>query len=162
MSDEILCLDSNVIIWGILKNGKTESEKQMIKKAISFLEQSFNEGKVFAISIISLSEFFVQIPDDKHNYYMDFISKHFIILPFGTDAALWASSIFKKYYGEMKSSYYNGSRGILRPDIQILASALAFGKIRLVTEDRKFQKLAEKYLSVSGIPDLPPVQDNLF
>lgn len=47
MTEELLCIDTNVMIWGILKNGKTEEEKHMIQKASSFFSNGFNEGKIF-------------------------------------------------------------------------------------------------------------------
>ena len=32
MPDELLCIDTNVMIWGILQNGKSDNEKRMIEE----------------------------------------------------------------------------------------------------------------------------------
>lgn len=161
MPDELLCIDTNVMIWGILQNGKTEKEKRMIEKASAFFENGFNEGKTFAISVITLSEFMVRIPPEERDRYIGLISQNFVLLPYSENAALKNADIFREQYSKMKSAYH-GMRGILRPDIQILASAIVFGNVKLITEDAPFRELAEKYIPVSGLPDPPPEQALLF
>ena len=165
MTEELLCIDTNVMIWGILKNGKTEEEKHMIQKASSFFSNGFNEGKIFAISVITFSEFMTGIPAEERDPFIELISKNFILLPFSENAALKCADIFREQFLKVKSAYH-GKRGILRPDIQILASAVVFGNdnsnIKLITEDKAFQELASKYISVSGLPDPPPEQVMLF
>lgn len=161
MPDELLCIDTNVMIWGILQNGKTEKEKRMIEKASVFFENGFNEGKVFGISIISFSEFMVRIPPDMRDCYIELISKNFVLLPFSEDAALKAADIFRDKYIKMRTAYH-GVRGILRQDIQILASAVVFGNVKLITEDIPLRELAESYIPVSGLPEPPAEQGLLF
>lgn len=161
MSEELLCIDTNVMIWGILQNGKTEREKRMIEKASSFFENGFNDGKIFAISVITLSEFMVRIPPEERDPYLELISKNFVLIPYSENAALKNADIFRNEYLKMKSKYH-GMRGILRPDMQILASAVVFGNVTLITEDEAFRELAEKYIPVSPIPELPPEQPPLF
>ena len=163
MAEELLCIDTNVMIWGILKNGKTEEEKHMIQKASSFFSNGFNEGKTFAISVITFSEFMTGIPAAERDPFIELISKNFILLPFSENAALKCADIFREQFPKVKSAYH-GKRGILRPDIQILASAVVFGdgNIKLITEDKAFQELAAKYISVSGLPEPPPEQAMLF
>ena len=170
MTDELLCIDTNVMLWGILKQGQTEQENRMVKKASVFFEKGFKEGKSFAISIITLSEILVNIPPEERNPFLEIISQNFIILPYSFDAAEKAADIFREQYSSMKSKYI-GKRGILRPDMHILASILAFnnstnaGKynhISLITEDKAFCALAGLYISVSGIPDPPLVQGDFF
>ena len=75
--------------------------------------------------------------------------------------ALKNADIFREEYSEMKSKYH-GMRGILSPDMQILASAVVFGNVKLITEDEPFQTLAAKYIPVSGIPEPDPVHPSLF
>lgn len=161
MSDELLCIDTNVLIWGILQNGRTEEEKRMIEKASYFFEDGFKQNKIFALSVITLSEFMVNIPSEERDQYLELISRYFVLIPFSEDAALKSADIFRDQYSKMKSAYH-GARGILRPDIQILASAIVFGNVKLITEDKPLQELAKKYIPVSGLPDLPPEQALLF
>ena len=161
MSEELLCIDTNVMIWGILRNGTTECEKCMIQKASAFFENGFNEGKTFGISVITLSEFMVRIPPEDRDPYLELISRNFVLLPYSENAALKSADIFREQYAKMKSAYH-GMRGILRPDIQILASAAVFGNVKLITEDVPFRELAAKYIPVSGLPELPPEQPSLF
>ncbi len=162
MDDEILCIDTNVAIWGLLKNGTTEKEKNMIEKAAAFLDNSFENGVHFAISIISLAEFMVSIPSEKRSSYRELISQHFMLLPYDEPAALKSADIFKEQYLKQKSAYC-GRRSILRQDIQILASAVVIRKnIRLITEDEALRKLASLYIPATGIPDPPPTQPLLL
>jgi len=149
------------MIWGILQNGKTEREKMMIQKASSFFEKGFSEGKTFAISVITLSEFMVRIPPEERDPYIELISKNFVLIPYSENAALKNADIFRDQYLKIKSKYH-GMRGILRPDMQILASAVVFGNVKLITEDGAFKELAEKYIPVSGLPEPPPEQPSLL
>ena len=123
MSDELLCIDTNVMIWGILQNGKTDLEKRMIEKASAFFDNGFAEGKTFAISVITLSEFMVKIPPDERDQYIELISKNFVLLPYSENAAMKNADIFREQYAKMKAAY-QGMRGILRPDLQTSASAV--------------------------------------
>lgn len=169
MPEELLCIDTNVMIWGILKKGQTEQEKQMIDKASLFFERSFCEGKLFAISIITLSEIMVLIPPEDRNEILEILSQYFVILPYDFKAAEKSADIFREQFSKVKSIYH-GQRGVLRPDIHILGSILAFnsnsgGKydyILLITEDKPFRKLADHYIRVQGIPDPPLEQGLLF
>lgn len=161
MTEDLLCIDTNVMIWGILRNGRTEREKEMIEKAASFFENGFKEGKIFAISVITLSEFMVRIPPEERDQYIELISGNFVLIPYSEDAALKTADIFREQYAEMKSKYH-GMRGILHADLQILASAVVFGGVKLITEDGAFRELAAKYIPVSGLPEPPPEQPLLF
>lgn len=157
MPDELLCIDTNVMIWGILQNGKTDDEKRMIEKASFFFESGFQANKTFAISVITFSELMVGIPPEDRDPYIDLISRNFVLIPFSENAALKAADIFREQRLKMKSAYH-GVRGVLRQDIQILASAVAFGNVKLITEDVAFSKLAEQYIPVCGLPEPPPEQ----
>ena len=157
MPDELLCIDTNVMIWGILQNGKSDNEKRMIEKAACFFESGFQKNKLFAISIITFSELMTGIPPEKRDPYIDLISRNFVLLPFSEDAALKAADIFREQRLKMKSSYH-GNRSILCQDIQILASAVVFGNVKLITEDVALSKLAEQYIPVCGLPEPPPEQ----
>ena len=170
MTDDLICIDTNVMLWGILKQGQTEQEKMMIEKASVFFERGFEEGKLFAISIITLSEMMVKIPRENRSQFLEIISQNFIILPYSFDAAIKDADIFREQFLKMKSKYY-GMRGILSSDMHILASILAFNNstngekynhISLITEDKAFCALAGQYISVHGIPDPPPEQGLLF
>ena len=161
MSDHISCVDTNVLIWGILQEGITEKEKEMIPKAKEFLKSEFDQGKTLAISIITLAEFMVAIPEKKRNQIHSLFLENFIILPFDYDAAIKAAEIFYQQYHTMKSSYVN-QRAIIRQDIQILASALMHDNVTLTTEDGPFMTLAEKYLQVQKIPIPASTQLALF
>ena len=161
MPDELLCIDTNVMIWGILQNGKNDVEKRMIEKAACFFESGFQDNKTFAISVITFSELMMGIPPEERDPYIDLISRNFVLIPFSENAALKAADIFREQRLKVKSSYH-GVRGILRPDIQILASAVVFGNVKLITEDVAFSKLAEQYIPVCGLPEPPPEQLPLF
>lgn len=158
MSEQIVCVDTNVMIWGILQNAKTTDDKNMSEKVQSFLDKGFKEKKIFAISIITFAEFMVKIPPEKKDNYIKIISENFIILPFSEDAALKAAEIFFLHYHTMKGTHYSGTRPVLRQDIQILASILAANANVLITEDKIFQKLSAKYITTQGIPEPPPEQ----
>ena len=116
MPEELLCIDTNVMIWGILKKGQTEQEKQMIDKASLFFERSFCEGKLFAISIVTLSEIMVLIPPEDRNEILEILSQYFVILPYDFKAAEKSADIFREQFSKVKSIYH-GQRGVLRPDI---------------------------------------------
>lgn len=86
-----MCLDTNILIWGILSNGKTPKEKEMINKTQAFLKEKFDEKCPLAISVISLAEFMVKIPNEDKNKYLEIFEQNFIILEFNKNTALKAA-----------------------------------------------------------------------
>ena len=115
-----------------------------------------------AISIVTVGEVLVCISPEEREKFIAILQKNFVILPYDLAAAKKAAEIFSEIFGKMKSSY-KGQRGLLRQDIQILASALANGNTSvIVTEDSGFKDMARHYLTVIELPDPPMTQMELF
>ena len=157
-----LFLDTNILIWGVLQSGDTPKEQEMVKKATAYLDKAAKDGMTMAISMVTVGEFLACVPQDEHEKYIALLQKGFAILPYDLAAAKMAAVIFSENFSKMKSSY-KGQRGLLRQDIQILASALAHGNISvIVTEDKGFQDMAKRYLTVNTLPEPPMTQMELF
>lgn len=157
-----LLLDTNILIWGVLQGGDTPEEREMIKKAAAYLDKAAKDGRTMAISMVTVGEFLVCVPQEEHEKYLALLQESFAILPYDLAAAQKAAVIFSKDFAKMKSSY-KGRRGLLRQDIQILASALAHGNVSvIVTEDGGFQDMAKQYLTVISLPEPPMTQMELF
>ena len=160
--EPFLFLDTNILIWGVLQSGDTPEEKAMVEKATAYLDKAVKEERPLAISMVTVGEFLACVPKEEHEKYIALLQKGFAILPYDLPAARKAAVIFSENYGRMKQSY-KGQRGLLRQDIQILASALAHGNISVImTEDGGFQDLAKRYMTVIPLPDPPMTQMELF
>ena len=157
-----LLLDTNILIWGLLQSGDTPEAQKMVEKATSYLDKAAKEGQPMAISIVTVGEVLVCISPEEREKFIAILQKNFVILPYDLAAAKKAAEIFSEIFGKMKSSY-KGQRGLLRQDIQILASALANGNTSvIVTEDSGFKDMARHYLTVIELPDPPMTQMELF
>ena len=158
----LMVLDTNILIWGVLKPDKTPEEKEMTAKATAFLDKVCADKQPLAISMITVGEFLVCVPPEKREEYANQLQKSFVILQYDLLAAMRSADICGTMFGKMKNSY-RGCRAILRQDIQILGSAMAHGNVSaIVTEDGGFQALARHYLNVIGLPDNVPEQLELF
>ena len=157
-----LLLDTNILIWGMLQSGTTPEEQEKVRKATAFLDKAEKDGQLMAISMVTVGEFLVCVPQEEHGKYIALLQESFAILPYDLAAAQKAAVIFSDDFGKMKSSY-KGQRGLLRPDIQILASALAHGNTSaIMTEDVGFKEMARKYLKVIELPEPPMTQMEMF
>jgi len=150
----IVCLDSSILAWGIDARGRTEMECRMTDKAIALLEVCRLRRLPLATSLVCFTEFLSIHSAELREALTEITQNDFALYPFDLPAAKLCAEIFYDNQSMLKSSYH-GIRGILRPDLQIVASILTHCYSPfLVTGDGPLATWASKYLPASRLNEL--------
>jgi hypothetical protein len=161
-SGELIFIDSSVFMFGKLKQGKTEEEQRMARKAEALLDHFGGQGAIFGLTVISLAEILSGIKPEDQLTWMARIKENFVIAPFNEKAVLKMAPVFQEKYSGYKNKY-DGVRPLLKDDLKILGSMLAFdGVSRFITTDTRFHSWANSYLKTELLPDPPPKQGDMF
>lgn len=146
-----VCIDNHILIWGIRKEA-TPGQEPMILRAELFLKYLDESKTTVIVPAVVIGEFLVKVPEEKHQEVQAVLEKRFQIVPYDALAAGCAAKIFREHKNS-GSSRGTVSRDILKADIQILATAVTRKVGKLYTHDGDLAKLAEKYLTVSQMPE---------
>lgn len=161
-SGELIFIDSSIFMFGKLKQGKTEEEQRMAQKAEAFLDHFGEQGATFGLTVISLAEILSRIKQDDQRMWLTRIKETFVIAPFNEKSVLKMAPVFQEKFSGYKNKYA-GVKPILKDDLKILGSMLAFDGIsRFVTTDTRFHSLANSDLKTELLPDPLLKQGSLF
>ena len=156
----VICLDTNILIWGIRKE-ITEEEKSKILKTRHFLDQIKTE-KVIIPSIVC-AELLMKVPPEEHSLV---ISKFngFMIIPVDSFVAsifaeLWYKENLSLQDGNSLHGSFEMTKHELKADLFILATAISQNCNELYTDDIKFSNLAKNHIEVKSIPSIEITQE---
>lgn len=156
---ELICLDTNIIIWGIKKQASNPQKHNIIRAEYLINKLLKNKDRVIIPSIV-VGEAAVRIdPSERTRFFMT-ISEKFQIAPFDSMAATKYPSLFLQGLQECQvqeavNGGENGKRAI-KQDCMILAIALAAGATCIYTTDTRLANRAAQHITVHGLPDVPP------
>ena len=150
----VVCLDTNVLIWMFESHRKNPAASEMTGKALTLLNFVDRHGIRLGMSGVSLAEYLSVYPRERRLELMREIESIFEVYPFDIPAAEQCADIFYSHQHALKINYH-GIRGILRPDLQIVASILTHcGKPLLITGDGPMSTWASEYLPAIKLSDL--------
>ncbi len=152
----LVAIDSQILVWGIRKEGTEEQ-----KKRANWLFQSLEEeDSQIVVPAVALSEYLTRVDSDNHKNVIASLTVRFIISPFDVKCAALAARLFADGRGLIKKGT-KGSRAVLRADAMIIASAASHGARHFYSGDAACRKLAGRVpgLIVDDLPKIPP---NLF
>ena len=149
------CLDTHVLIWGIKKQANP-TQQNMIDRAARFIQWLEKEKHTVIIPAPVLGELLMKIPVEQHQNFISQFSKNFIIAPFDAHAASQFAYIWQKT-GESYQSNNQGNSGRekIKVDCMIVAIAVAQKANVLYSEDADIIKIANGFVNVKTIPDIP-------
>jgi len=153
----LVCLDTQVIIWGI-KEQATSGQEDMVAKAKAFIESLDGDEVQALIPAMVVAELLMKIPYSLHPMVNNLFQQSFIVAPFD----LQASSIFGKIWQENKEDGLteklmeseSASRSELKTDCFIVATAVAQGAECIYSHDVKLAKYAAGHIQVREIPTI--------
>jgi len=148
----IVCIDTDVLIWGTKANtGSEQSEKCLNAKY--FFESLHKDHKTVIVPMVVLAEFLVKIPQSEHSKIMGYFEKSFIIVPIdGLTASVYAQ-IYQK--NKISTSELSKPRQAIKIDRLIVASAVAYKADILYSEDNDIPNFAKGFIPVQKIPNVP-------
>ena len=159
---KLVCLDTNVLIWGI-KGLATSGQEDMISRAKIFID-TLNDDKELTILIpsIVIAEYLLPIPHQEHANIINVFNSSFIIAPFDAFAASKFSIIWNthKPSQEVEKLVKNGfTKTELRADSMIVATAVARKAECIYSHDNGVKNFAKGFIDVREIPFIPKQQD---
>ena len=147
-------IDAQILIWGIKKQA-TANRAHMIARASAFFERCRNDRTKLILPAQALAEYLVGFDDATRNRSIVMLERTFIIAPFDAKAASVAASLQRdrdllRDIGEE----YGLRKQTIKADINVLASAIASGSTRLISEDAEMVKLAQGRIIVDLLPTI--------
>jgi predicted nucleic acid-binding protein len=148
---KLVCLDTNVLIWG-LKGEATIGQEIMIEKAQRFLEFLDTEKYKVLVPSVVVGELLQTVPLSIHQEMLQLFERNFIIGNFD----LLAASNFAKIYQSKKGipSPDGKNRHGIKIDHQIIAIAISKDAECIYSHDEGLKKFAEGFVEVKEIPSI--------
>lgn len=152
----VVCLDTQILIWGIKKEASPNQETMIVKA--SHLIRSLEEQKAnVIIPSLVLAELLMPIEEERYGDFLSLMNRSFMIAPFDTKAAfcygkLWRS--WRERNSHIKEKGSTPTRSKMKTDFMIVATAMSREAECIYSKDSDIIKFAKGNIDVR---DLPPV-----
>lgn len=159
----VLCIDSQIFIWGIKKQC-TEGQENMIQRAEYFFKWADEEKHHLLIPTVVIAEILAPEPKETHAELMSIISDNFIIGNFDTLCAIRYANLLNNRFEDLKEfAKDNGiRREKMKTDHMIVSTALAYNANIIYSNDAHLKTYAKGLILVSDVPQMPNIQSNIF
>lgn len=166
----LVCLDTNIIKWGILGEvPDTERPEAFTSRSLALVQQLYSSKSEFLLPTVVLGELLVRIPAAKHDEVLRKFDRSWRF----TDYDQGAARTFSEIRARMKEireldTARTGRQSIARcelgPDAMIVATAIVNEVDVIYTGDENFVKLAQGFIGVEYLfdLDLPGQQQELW
>ncbi len=146
MRKKIVCLDTNILIWGIQKVALPEYQDRIERAQLLFKQLHQDKAEIIIPSVV-LSEFMMKIETIETPRLLKEIQKCCKVYSFDTAAAFKLAEIFRnikanKTYEELQT--IGITRQCIKFDSMIVATAIVQNSLVIYTEDKGIKKIAEK------------------
>lgn len=158
-----VCIDSQIIIWGIKKQSSAGQENLIIQAEYFFKWIDEQKHDVIIPSIV-LAEIFAPEPAESRAKYLEYFNKNFIIVNFDTRTALKYAQILHGRKEEIKQLMTQNDipRQKMKADHLIVACAIVNNAKCIYSYDPGLKAFAQSFIEVRDMPALPPQQTQLF
>jgi len=158
-----ICIDSQVIVWGI-KRQPTKGQEEMVSKAEYFFEWADSNGHEIIIPTIVVAEVLAPEPETIRSKYLETLTKGFIVVNFDTRSALKYAQLLNGRFEEVKKLQEETGtiRQKMKADHMIIATAITNNASCIYSYDKGLTKFAQGYIDVKEFPTPPPKQIDIF
>lgn len=155
MTNKIVCIDTNILIWGIMKKSSS-SQSNMIDVATSFFDYMDKNKYNLVLPSLVVSEILVVEPIDKQREILNILKKSFIIKEFSESTALKMAELYQNKYKDYKD--FCKQEGIrkekMKFDMAIVATAVESNCTCIYSHDPDIQKFANGIVEVKKMPSI--------
>jgi predicted nucleic acid-binding protein len=145
-------VDAQILIWGV-KRQATSNRQQMIKRATAFFQKCREDNIRVIIPAQALAEYLVGFDDRTRYQSLAILQKAFIIAPLDGKAACIAAELqHNRDLIQGLQLEYGLTKQLIKADINILASSIANGASRLISEDGHMTAMAQGRILVEALP----------
>ncbi len=153
----LVCLDTHILIWGILGQAKA-TQQEMIDRAQRFLRFLDKEKARVLIPSTVVAELVWKVPEDRHPDVLRLLQQRFVLGAFDAAGACLSATIAQKNGGDVRGA---ATRETIRSDCQLVAVAVAYKAEKIYSNDPDIRRLAEGFIKVEEMPNVPE-QQKLF
>lgn len=152
----IICIDSQVIVWGIKKQA-TKGQEDMISKAETFFNWVDNNEYDIIIPAIVVAEVLAPEPETIRANYLKTLTTGFVIVPFDTRAAFKYADILHGRFNELKAAadQIDISKHRMKADHMIIATAIVNNANCIYSYDKGLTTFGSGFIDVRKFPEPP-------
>jgi predicted nucleic acid-binding protein len=158
MVNEIVCIDTQILIWGFKKQANP-TQQDKIDKATTFVKQLSDLKLHILIPVIVLGELLVPIERSQHGAFIQKMKTDFMIAPYDTRAASIAADLWKNYRNELSNidvvDNAESLRVHIKSDCMVVAIAIANSVNKIYSEDPHISHLCNGKLICEKMPLIP-------
>jgi predicted nucleic acid-binding protein len=150
----IICLDTNILIWGI-KKVAPPGQEDMIYRAQDLIQKLDKSSSQVIVPSLVLAELLMPVKEEDHGKFFADISKQFIIVPFDTQAALHYATLWKSWReknSEQQLGDNRPTRAKMKTDFMIVATAVSRKAECIYSADSDIEKFAKGHIAVRKLP----------
>lgn len=149
----ICCIDANVYIWGVKKQGDID----MIERAQHLFKWMDDNKHQVMLPTIVLAEILAPEPLEKHPVIMEVVTKNFIVADFDLRASSRYAILFMNKIEALKkiAAENDIDNQKMKVDHLIVATALVGGANCIYSHDRGLKTFGQRHIDVKDLPDLP-------
>lgn len=153
----LVCLDSQIIIWGI-KEVATEGQEMMIPRAKAFLKWLDDNDKKVIIPAPIITEILMPVPKENYEKLLRILHNKFRVVPFDEIAAIKCAEIWQNKSNDEHLKAYRKTHQIgkhhMKFDFQIVSIAVTRQAECIYSHDPHLRRFAGDMVSVREMPML--------
>jgi predicted nucleic acid-binding protein len=158
LNDKLICIDSQVFVWGIKKQ-YSKGQKDMVSKTAGLLEYLDEQKVEILLPAPVITEVLTPVPKDEYPTFTAIINKRFRVASLDIIAAMkCAEMIYDKKQNDkaFKEAREAGTypRRKMKHDFLISAIAVANNAGYIYTNDSDIHKFCSAFIDVRHIPDI--------
>ncbi len=156
----IVCLDTQVLYWGIIGRA-SRGQEALIPRARDFLIALTSDSEThIVVPSIVLAELLAFVPEADQANVLLRLQQDWLIVDFDARAALVfgqmrANRFVQEQFRQMRADPPETSRRALIADCMIIATAIAHDAEVLYSDDRALLKLADGWIAARRFEDEP-------
>jgi predicted nucleic acid-binding protein len=144
----VVCLDTQILIWGIKKEA-SDNRKHMIARATLFLDALEKQKTVCIVPAPVIAELLLKLSPSKHHAFIGDMSQRFIIPPFDANTSAFMARVWRSKHGQVDLP-----RQLIRYDSLIVAVALSAHASCIYSEDEDIEKIAAGHIEFKRMPEM--------
>jgi hypothetical protein len=163
----VICIDSNIFIWGI-RGVSAPGQEDMIKRAKNFISWVESKNLNILLPAPMMAEVLSPVPVNNHTQILSLLGSRFLVTPFDAPAASKCAELLYKSFTQPDLIKYRLDNAVpkqkMKYDCMIVATCIVKRVDCLYSNDADLKKFADNQIDVQPLPDLKEIgkQVSLF
>lgn len=149
---QVICLDTNVLIWGVRQDTSNPKQKHMVAHARNFLEYCQTQNIQMLVPSVVVGEFLTMVEAQHHADVIKHLASIYNIADYDAHSAAKFAEILRDKKQKNIKEHTNITRTELKADIMILATAITMNADTIYTHDKGLRALSKGYIKSADIP----------